>query len=143
MSDRTAMSLLIGFFGILTAGVLFAPRVPSRPHGRRLPEQELFLKAALSALEDHHRKFGSYPASWFDLHDFIYSCGGHDQTVSPALHPPASARWRPKGCTLTYVIEGATNDRVLVQAVDDNGAVKYEIEPGMKRPREVDGGSAN
>lgn len=138
------MSLLIGFFfGILTAGVLFAPRVPSKPHGRRPPEQELFLKTALSALEDHHKKFGTYPSSWFDLHGFIYSCGGYYQSIDPALRPPVSARWRLKGCTLTYVIEGATNDRVLVQAVDDDGVVKYEIEPGMKKPREVDGGSQN
>jgi len=105
---------------------------------RQTPEPILFLRTANRAMADHHRQHQRYPAAWHDL-DFTFSLPGFYREDDPEARakPSDGARWRPRGCKLTYVIKEATATTVLIQGVNDSGEVEYEIEQGMEDPRRV------
>ena len=105
---------------------------------RGLPDQVNILEDAIERMEKYRREHLVYANVWYLL-DILAGCGGMYRISDPDLRPKPSdgARWRPKNCKSTYVIQRADATHVLIQAINDRGEVEYEIEQGMKQARPV------
>jgi len=104
---------------------------------RGRPEAELVLWAAMLRMEAYRAQHGRYADQW-PLLDIEFALPNWHKGDT-GLRPPADAGavWRPKGCESTYVIRSATVNTVLIQSVNAQGEVDYEIEQGMEDPRKV------
>lgn len=109
--------------------------MPRVDRGR--PEQILFLTSAMEEMEKYRRDHQRYAEQWHEL-DLPFVCGPyHLDEPDIRAKPTDGARWRPRNCKSTYVIKSSTPTTVLIQSVDEQGKVEYEIEQGMKSPRKV------
>jgi hypothetical protein len=102
-----------------------------------LPEPILFLELAVEAMDEYHQKTGKYPKEWYLL-DFAFANGPY-RIDDPDVKPTKSLgnKWQPKDCKYVYEIASATQDSFLIQAIDEDGLAKYEIEQGMETPRKL------
>jgi hypothetical protein len=119
--------------------------IPSRCPGEILmpkndearPEPLLFLPAAAKAMKAYKATHGEYAEQWYLL-DITFANGPYrvsDPDVRPARED--HNRWKPRGCENEYIIRSADRNGFLIQAVDPNGRVLYEIREGMQEPRKV------
>jgi hypothetical protein len=139
--------IAIGLLGIAVQGSISCNRpregdeAVSRGDGhmtdRGLPYQVRILEDAIGKMGAYHRMHGFYAGAWHFL-DIEAACGGY-MVGDPGTRPKPGdgARWRPKNCKSTYVIQRADATHVLIQAINDRGEVEYEIEQGMKEARPV------
>jgi hypothetical protein len=104
---------------------------------RRHPEAVVVLWYAMRAMENYRRQHGHYAAQWHLLDIELAMPYWYKGDTGLRPEPASGASWRPKGCKSVYIIRHATETAVLIQSVNANGVVEYEIEQGMTDPREV------
>jgi hypothetical protein len=103
-----------------------------------LPEPILFLELAGEAMDEYHQNTREYPQEWYLL-DFTFANGPYridDPNVKPTKM--LGNRWRPRDCEYIYEISSASQDSFLIQAINQDGLIEYEIEQGMETPRKLD-----
>ncbi len=91
------------------------------------PEHELFLLDAADAMKAYHDKQRVYPSRWVQL-PMTFAVGLYhlgDSDVRPTVE--AKERWKPRRCTLTYVINSSGVDNYRIEAVDKAGKPHYAI----------------
>lgn len=101
------------------------------------PEPVLFLLKASEEMERYHGEHGKYADRWHRL-NFHFARGGY-RVTDPGIDPTEEdgARWRPKKCKYTYVIESADKNSYLIRAINEEGSAEYEIEQGMDKPKKL------
>jgi hypothetical protein len=101
------------------------------------PEPVLFLELASDAMEEYHKAHGEYARKWFDLG--LSFANRPFRTGETGVRPRREdgGRWRPPDCRYTYRIQQADKSTYLIEALNDDGAVVYEMRPGMEAPRKV------
>ena len=84
-----------------------------------------------------HDEYKSYARDWYRL-GFDYAYPTY-RITDPDIWPRPSDgnRWRPRSSHFTYVIEKATSDAFLIQAISEDKKVAYELRQGMDVPRKV------
>jgi hypothetical protein len=101
------------------------------------PEPVLFLLAAADALKAYRAKHGHYPREWHHL-DLTFANGPYRDT-DPGIRPTKEQgnRWRPKDSQYTYALQTPDPATYLIQAVNKDNKVEYEMRPGMDAPKKV------
>lgn len=101
------------------------------------PEPVLFLELASDAMEEYLKSHAEYAREWIDL-DLAFA-NRPFRSNEPGVRPRREdgGRWRPPDCRYTYRIQQADKKTYLMEALNDEGAVVYEMRPGMEVPKKV------
>jgi hypothetical protein len=91
----------------------------------------------MKAMENYRRQHGRYAEQWHLLDIEFAMPSWHKGDTGLRPEPASGASWRPKGCESIYIIRSATETTVLIQSVNPDGVVEYEIEQGMTDPRKI------
>jgi hypothetical protein len=138
----------MGTAGLLLAGQAVASSTPRTAatsptvavhalEDRGAPEAFTFLVFAKKAAQKYQKKYGHYPAHWHDMH-FSYAHGPHHTTDQGLQATRADgAIWRPKQAHYRYQIVQASQHDFLMQAINDQGQVEYEVKPAWAAPAKV------
>lgn len=94
------------------------------------PEPELFLAAAAASMSDYRKKQGTFSREWRQL-EIVYSAVPY-RPYSKNIRPNENDVdvWRPRGCDFYYRIAEAGKDNYLIQAINNDGQVRFELRDG-------------